>query len=37
MDGGVVGEQGAPEELLGRPRPERTRSFLARLLAGARD
>jgi polar amino acid transport system ATP-binding protein len=37
MDGGVVVEQGAPEELLGRPRHERTRSFLARLLAGARD
>ena len=37
MDGGIVVEQGAPDELLGRPRHERTRSFLARLLAGARE
>jgi len=36
MDGGVVVEQGAPDDVLGRPSHERTRSFLARLLAGAR-
>ena len=36
MDGGVVVEQGAPDDVLGRPPHERTRSFLARLLAGAR-
>ncbi|HEY4068392.1 MAG TPA: amino acid ABC transporter ATP-binding protein [Burkholderiaceae bacterium] len=33
MDGGVVVEQGPPSELLSRPRHERTRSFLARVLA----
>ena len=32
MDGGVVVEQGPPAELLSRPRHERTRSFLARVL-----
>jgi polar amino acid transport system ATP-binding protein len=32
MDGGVVVEQGPPEEVLGAPRHERTRSFLARVL-----
>jgi polar amino acid transport system ATP-binding protein len=36
IDGGVVVEQGAPKDVLGRPAHERTRSFLARLLAGAR-
>jgi polar amino acid transport system ATP-binding protein len=30
MDGGVVVEQGPPAEVLGRPREERTRAFLAR-------
>ena len=35
MDGGVVVEHGTPEDVLGRPTHERTRSFLARLLAGA--
>ena len=32
MDGGVVVEQGTPEEVLGSPRHERTRSFLFRVL-----
>jgi polar amino acid transport system ATP-binding protein len=32
MDGGVVVEQGPPAEVLGAPRQERTRSFLARVL-----
>ncbi|MFE9692465.1 amino acid ABC transporter ATP-binding protein [Micromonospora sp. NPDC005806] len=32
MDGGVVVEQGPPHEVLGAPRHERTRSFLARVL-----
>ena len=36
IDGGVVVEQGAPDQVLGRPTHERTRSFLTRLLAGAR-
>ena len=31
MDGGVVVEQGPPAEVLGAPRQERTRSFLARV------
>ena len=35
IDGGVVVEQGVPAEVLGRPVHERTRSFLARLLATA--
>jgi polar amino acid transport system ATP-binding protein len=35
MDGGVVVEQGTPEELLIRPAHERTRSFLARVLGQA--
>ena len=30
MDGGVIEEQGAPEDVLGNPREERTRQFLAR-------
>lgn len=30
MDGGVIVEQGPPHEVLGRPRHERTRMFLAR-------
>ena len=30
MDGGVIVEQGAPEDVLGNPREERTRQFLAR-------
>ncbi|MGQ5261448.1 amino acid ABC transporter ATP-binding protein [Micromonospora sp. ZYX-F-536] len=32
MDGGVVVEQGPPQEVLGAPRHERTRSFLSRVL-----
>ena len=32
MDGGVVVEQGPPQEVLGAPRHERTRSFLSRIL-----
>ena len=32
MDDGVVVEQGPPDEILGAPRHERTRSFLARVL-----
>ena len=32
MDGGVVVEQGPAREVLARPRHERTRSFLARVL-----
>jgi polar amino acid transport system ATP-binding protein len=32
MDDGVVVEQGPPEEVLGAPRHERTRSFLSRVL-----
>ncbi|MFI5664130.1 amino acid ABC transporter ATP-binding protein [Streptomyces sp. NPDC051684] len=32
MDGGVVVEEGTPDEVLGNPRHERTRSFLARVV-----
>ncbi|MET8634504.1 amino acid ABC transporter ATP-binding protein [Streptomyces sp. NPDC004096] len=32
MDGGVVVEQGTPEQVIGAPRHERTRHFLSRLL-----
>jgi polar amino acid transport system ATP-binding protein len=32
MDGGVVVEQGPPAEVLGAPKHERTKSFLARVL-----
>ncbi|MDH6464127.1 ABC-type glutathione transport system ATPase component [Micromonospora sp. A200] len=32
MDGGVVVEQGPPQEVLGAPQHERTRSFLSRVL-----
>ena len=32
MDGGVVVEEGSPEQVIGTPRHERTRSFLARVL-----
>jgi polar amino acid transport system ATP-binding protein len=32
MDGGVVVEAGTPEEVIGDPKHERTRSFLARVL-----
>ena len=32
MDGGVVVESGAPKELFGAPRHERTRAFLSKVL-----
>jgi polar amino acid transport system ATP-binding protein len=32
MDGGIVVEEGRPDEVLSRPRHERTRAFLTRLL-----
>ncbi|MFJ8616596.1 amino acid ABC transporter ATP-binding protein [Streptomyces clavifer] len=35
MDGGVIVEEGAPEQVIGAPRHARTRSFLARLLTPA--
>ena len=35
IDGGVVVEQGTPQDVLGRPKHERTQAFLARLLAPA--
>jgi polar amino acid transport system ATP-binding protein len=31
MDGGVILEQGSPAEVLGNPREQRTRDFLARV------
>ena len=31
MDGGVIVEEGTPEEVIGSPRQERTRAFLSRL------
>ncbi|MGW2083480.1 amino acid ABC transporter ATP-binding protein, partial [Streptomyces sp. NPDC001939] len=31
MDGGVIVEQGTPQDVIGNPRAERTRSFLARV------
>lgn len=43
MDGGVIVEEGPPEEVIGDPKEERTRTFLARVLdpthvhAGAED
>ena len=33
MDGGVVVEEGPPEQVIGAPQHERTRSFLARVTA----
>jgi polar amino acid transport system ATP-binding protein len=33
MDGGVIVEEGPPDVVIGRPRNERTRRFLARVLA----
>ena len=32
MDGGVIVEEGKPEDILTHPREERTRQFLSRLL-----
>jgi polar amino acid transport system ATP-binding protein len=31
MDGGVILEHGSPAEVLGNPREQRTRDFLARV------
>ncbi|MGW2935891.1 hypothetical protein ACWDA7_29440 [Streptomyces sp. NPDC001156] len=36
MDGGVVVEDGTPDQVIGHPRHERTRHFLSRLLDPAR-
>jgi polar amino acid transport system ATP-binding protein len=32
MDGGVIVEEGPPEEVIGNPKEERTRAFLSRVL-----
>ncbi len=32
MDGGVVVEQGKPEDVLGNPQNERTQAFLSKVL-----
>ncbi|MBQ8536296.1 MAG: amino acid ABC transporter ATP-binding protein, partial [Clostridia bacterium] len=32
MDGGVIAEEGAPEEIFTNPKKERTREFLARVI-----
>ncbi len=32
MDGGVIVEEGTPDQVVGEPREERTRSFLRRVL-----
>jgi polar amino acid transport system ATP-binding protein len=32
MDGGVIAEQGSPEEVFGNPKSERLKSFLAKVL-----
>ncbi|MDD7442870.1 MAG: ectoine/hydroxyectoine ABC transporter ATP-binding protein EhuA, partial [Sutterellaceae bacterium] len=32
MDGGVIVEQGAPEDVIANPKEERTRTFLKRVL-----
>ena len=34
MDGGVIVEEGAPEQVIGNPKQERTRQFLARYAQG---
>ncbi|HJR98322.1 MAG TPA: amino acid ABC transporter ATP-binding protein [Actinomycetota bacterium] len=36
LDGGVIAEQGPPERIFGNPRHERTRQFLARIVAAGR-
>ncbi|SHK44374.1 amino acid ABC transporter ATP-binding protein, PAAT family [Pseudonocardia thermophila] len=36
LDGGVLLEEGPPEQVLGEPREERTRQFLARIIAAGR-
>ena len=32
MDGGIIAEQGTPEEVFGNPQCERLRGFLAKVL-----
>jgi len=32
MDAGVIVEEGAPDQVLGNPRQERTRNFLRKVL-----
>jgi len=36
LDDGVIAEQGPPEQIFGNPRHERTRQFLARIVAAGR-
>ncbi|HLX21428.1 MAG TPA: amino acid ABC transporter ATP-binding protein [Gaiellaceae bacterium] len=36
LDAGVIHEEGTPEEIFSKPREERTREFLARVLEGGR-
>lgn len=36
LDGGVVLEQGPPEQVFGDPQEERTRQFLSRVVASGR-
>ena len=33
MDGGVIVEEGAPEQIFTSPKEERTKAFLSRMLA----
>ena len=33
MDGGVVVEEGTPDEIFNHPKEERTKQFLARIIA----
>ncbi|MHA6623854.1 amino acid ABC transporter ATP-binding protein [Pseudonocardia sichuanensis] len=37
IDGGVIVEEGAPADVIGAPRQERTRTFLARVLHGTAE
>ncbi len=37
IDGGVIVEEGAPADVIGNPRQERTRTFLARVLHGTAE
>jgi polar amino acid transport system ATP-binding protein len=36
LDGGVILEEGAPEQIFSAPREERTREFLARIIEAGR-
>jgi polar amino acid transport system ATP-binding protein len=36
LDGGVIAEQGPPEQIFGDPQQERTARFLARIVAAGR-